>query len=143
MSYDAESKYDVVEEENTYRVKVRPSHIDWGEYRNPTNRPMIEGESYVKIPAQDARKYHIVRGSTYTAYFAKSPSIDIKASGNGPYENGIQYAKQFEGVGIGACKAFTSWYESSNVVPGDWVQVKFLSSTEIEFSIIKNQIYRP
>ena len=34
---------------NRYEVEVKPSHVDWGEYRNPTNRKLIEGESYVKI----------------------------------------------------------------------------------------------
>ena len=38
-----------------YVVIVKPSHIAWGTYRNPTNRDPIEGESYVKIPSQYAR----------------------------------------------------------------------------------------
>ena len=37
-----------------YVVQVKPSHIKWGEYRNPTNRAVIQGESYVKIPAGPA-----------------------------------------------------------------------------------------
>ena len=32
-----------------YTVEIKPSHIDWGEYRNPTNRTLIEGESYVNL----------------------------------------------------------------------------------------------
>ena len=27
-----------------YVVQVKPSHIKWGEYRNPTNRAVIQGE---------------------------------------------------------------------------------------------------
>lgn len=117
-----------------YIVEVKPSHIDWGEYRNPTNRPIIEGESYVKIPSKYARKYGIVRGNIYTAHFANGcPGMTIKASGNGPYENGIQYAKQFEGVGYGACKAFTPWYRASNINVGDRIRVEFISEKEIIF----------
>lgn len=40
-----------------YVVQIKPSHIDWGEYRNPTNRELIAGESYVKIPSLYARRY--------------------------------------------------------------------------------------
>lgn len=120
-----------------YVVEVKPSHIDWGEYRNPTNRKPIEGESYVKIPSQYARMYNIRRGDMFIAHFANGcPSMRIKASGNGPCENGIQYAKQFEGVGFGACKAFTSWYKACNVTVGSQVVVEFISSKEVLFEII-------
>jgi len=120
-----------------YIVTVKPSHIDWGEYRNPTNREPIKGESYVKIPSRYARMYNIRRGDKFIAHFTNGcPSMRIKASGNGPYVNGIQYAKQFEGVGVGACKAFTQWYQSCKVSVGDKVSVEFISSTEIVFDII-------
>lgn len=122
---------------NKYEVVVKQSHIDWGEYRNPTNRKLIEGESYVKIPSRYARRYDIRRGDIFIAYFANGyPSMRIKASGNGPYENGIQYAKQFEGIGAGACKAFTPWYQSCDVRVGDTVTVEFISPMEIVFEII-------
>lgn len=118
-----------------YIVEVKPSHIDWGRYRNPTNREPIEGESYVKIPSEYARKYGIRRGNLFTAHFSNGyPPMKIKASGNGPYENGVQYAKQFEGIGTGACKAFTPWYQSCSVVAGDQIVVEFISTDEIVFS---------
>ena len=119
---------------DSYIVEVKPCHIDWGEYRNPTNREPIPGESYVKIPSQYARKYGIKRGDVFMAQFANGhPSMPIKASGNGLYENGVQYAKQFEGIGRGACKAFTPWYRSCNVSAGDLIKVEFLSENEVLF----------
>ena len=122
---------------DSYIVEVKPSHIAWGTYRNPTNRDFIEGESYVKIPSEYAKAFGIKRGDVFVAHFSNGyPPMEIKASGNGPYEKGIQYAKQFEGVGSGACKAFTPWYQKCNVAVGDKVQVEFLSSTEIRFKII-------
>lgn len=118
-----------------YVVEIKPSHLDWGEYRNPTNREPIAGESYVKIPSKDAKKYGIKRGDVFYANFANGmPSMQIKAAGNGPCENGIQYAKQFEGIGHGACKAFTTWYKSCNAKVGDLVRVDFLSSDEVLFT---------
>ena len=91
-----------------YVVQVKPSHIKWGEYRNPTNRAVIQRESYVKIPAGPARDFGLVRGTHYTAHFTDGRApLPIKAAGNGPERDGVRYAKQFEGVGRGACKAFT------------------------------------
>ncbi len=120
---------------NGYTVEVRPSHIDWGEYRNPTNRDFIQGESYVKIPSAAARQFGIIRGNEYIAHFANSTdSFRIKAAGNGPEENGIQYAKQFEGIGPGACKVFTPWYRTEGIVVGDEISVEFVSNTDVLFS---------
>lgn len=117
-----------------YVVEVKPSHINWGEYRNPTNRNPIAGESYVKIPARYAREYNIKQGDIFIAYFSNGyPPMQIKASGSGPYENGVQYAKQFEGIGKGACKAFTPWYESCETLVGDYIEVEFLSGNEVKF----------
>ncbi|WZL82366.1 hypothetical protein QBE53_04475 [Vallitaleaceae bacterium 9-2] len=119
-----------------YTVAIKPSHIDWGnEPRNPTNRAKIEGESYVKIPVDYARMYNIRRGSEYTASFTNgSPSIRIKAAGNGTADG--KYAKQFEGIGHGACKAFTPWYVSCGAQVGNSVQVKFTSPTDVSFTLL-------
>jgi len=120
---------------NGYTVMVKPSHLDWGEYRNPTNRDFIEGESYVKIPSDAARKFGIIRGNEYIARFANGmDSFRIKAAGNGPEDGTIQYAKQFEGIGPGACKAFTPWYQEEGISVGDEISVEFISDTEILFS---------
>ena len=124
--------------EGSYSTRVKPSHIDWGEFRNPTNREPIPGESYVKIPSDIAKKYGIERGDVFIATFKNGfPSMKIKAAGNGPYENGIQYAKQFEGIGAGACKAFTPWYQSCDAEVGDYVEVEFKLPNEVVFSIVK------
>lgn len=120
---------------NGYTVEVKPSHLDWGEYRNPTNRDFVEGESYVKIPSDAARRFDIIRGNEYIAHFSNSAdSFRIKAAGNGPEEGNVQYAKQFEGIGPGACKAFTPWYQSEGIQVGDEIRVEFLSDNEILFS---------
>lgn len=120
-----------------YDVIVKESHIDWGLYRHPTNRGAVAGESYVKIPSEAARNFYIVRGTHYTAHFVSDIlSFKIKAAGNGPRNNGVQYAKQFEGIGLGACKAFTPWYISCNIQVGDIIHVEFISPNDIKFSKI-------
>lgn len=124
---------------DSYTVVIEAAHIDWGVHRNPTNRPIIEGESYVKITSDAARDFEIKRGNEYMAHFTNGmPSMAIKAAGNGPMKNGIQYAKQFEGIGYGACKAFTPWYTSYNAKVGDKVRVEFISDKDILFTIILN-----
>lgn len=120
---------------DSYEVFIRPSHLDWGMYRNPTNRDFTPGESYIKIPARYARMYDLQRGTQYTAHFANGyPNMLVQAAGNGPYENGIQYSKQFHGVGRGACRALTPWYVACNAAVGDIVRVEFLSPTDVLFT---------
>lgn len=119
-----------------YTVTIQPPHVDWGDqYRNPTNRTVIPGESYVAIPVQYARAYGIFRGTHYNAFFANgSAPIKIKAAGNGTSDG--EYAKQFEGIGPGACKAFTPWYTACGAKIGDTVLVEFLSDTDVRFTLI-------
>lgn len=121
---------------DSYIVTIQPSHIDWGDkYRNPTNRTIIPGESYVAIPVQYAKAYGIYRGSQYNATFTNgSAPIRIKAAGNGTVD-GV-YAKQFEGIGPGACKAFTPWYVSCGASIGDRVLVEFISASDVQFTLI-------
>lgn len=120
-----------------YTVTVLEPHLDWGEDRNPTNRIPIPGESYVKIPSAEARRLDIRRGDRFLAYFENGMGpMEIKAAGNGPRDGNIQYAKQFEGIGQGACKAFTPWYKSNGVKPGDSVHVEIVNSNEIHFSVV-------
>ena len=121
--------------EGSFIVTVKEPHIDWGMYRNPTNRAPIPGESYVKIPSSDARRLDIRRGEVFTAYFnGICRPMRIKASGNGPCDGDIQYAKQFEGIGSGACKAFTPWYIKCDITVGDRILVEIVSPEEIIFS---------
>lgn len=121
---------------DSYVVTIQPSHIDWGdEYRNPTNRAVVPGESYVAIPVEYARRYDIFRGTQYNATFTNgSAPIRIKAAGNGT-SDGV-YAKQFEGIGRGACKAFTPWYVSCGARIGDQVLVEFTSPTDVQFTLL-------
>ena len=117
-----------------YTVEVKPSHKNWGMVRNPTNRTPREGESYVKIPSKFAKKFDIVRDKEYVAHFTNGMKpIKIKAAGNGPKVGKIQYAKQFEGIGKGACSAFTPWYQKEKIEVRDEIVVEFLDDTNILF----------
>lgn len=120
---------------DSYIVTVEEAHIKWGELRYTGTRDIIEGESYVKIPVKYARKYGITRGSIYNATFTNgTPSIQIKAAGNGTSDG--TYAKQFEGIGHGACKAFTPWYMACEANVGDKVKVEFTSSRDVMFTLV-------
>ncbi len=119
-----------------YEVEVLEPHVDWGTYRNPTNRAPIEGESYVKIASDVARNVDIKRGDRFKGYFgvAIGPGIEIKAAGNGPKRGDVQYAKQFEGDGEGACKTFTPLYRDFDINVGDRIRVEFISPFEVLFT---------
>lgn len=122
----------------SYKTEIKQAHISWGTHRKTFSRTRISGESYVHIPVEAALKFDIVRGREYIAYFSDGRrSFKIKAAGNGKLLNGTQYAKQFEGIGAGACKAFTPWYEENGAEVGDFVKVTFKSDDELLFEIIK------
>lgn len=126
----------------TFITEIKEAHINWGTYRKTNSRKKIIGESYVHIPSNAALDFNIIRGNQYKAYFSDcEESIDIKAAGNGKLVDNVQYAKQFEGIGYGACKAFTPWYERNNAEVGDKVKVTFLSKDELLFEIIKSEVY--
>ena len=79
--------------------------------------------------------YDLKRGDLFTAHFSNGfHSMVVRAAGNGPFESGIQYAKQFHGVGRGACKALTPWYAFCKAKVGDTIRVEFLSPTDVLFT---------
>ena len=37
---------------DSFTVSIGPSQLEWGTYRNPTNRDPIVGEAYIAIPKE-------------------------------------------------------------------------------------------
>ena len=35
---------------DTYTIQLRQSHLNWGDYRNPTNREIIQGKGIFLFP---------------------------------------------------------------------------------------------
>ena len=89
---------------NTYTVSLKPSHLDWGEYRNSTNRDFISGEGYIPIPRKFAVSFKIYNsnysrnGFGFNLFYASSVDgflKDVILLAQGSCSAGDIYAKQF------------------------------------------------
>lgn len=116
-----------------FSVTIKPSHMNWGEYRHTQSRTRRADEGYVQIPKEYAVRYGILRGNTYRAVFADGfPSFQARAAGN--TEKGDPYAKQFQGDGD--LRAFGRWYASVNAQLGDQVAITFIDENTVLFELV-------
>lgn len=116
-----------------FAVTIKPSHMNWGEYRHTQSRARRAEEGYVQIPKEYAVQYGILRGNTYRAVFADGfPSFQARAAGN--TEKGDPYAKQFQGDGD--LRAFGRWYASVNAQLGDRVEITFIDDNTVLFELV-------
>ena len=119
---------------DSYVIRLKQAHLDWGGYRYTNTRDRIPGEAYIPIPKKYAEKYDIEIGSIYRASFADGfSSFKARAAGNS-VAGGV-LAKQFQGDGD--LKAFGRWYASRGAEVGDEVKVTFTGPGTVEFELIK------
>lgn len=128
---------------DAYTVILKEAHLDWGEYRNPTNREPISGEGYIPIPRQYAEAYDIynsnyrLNGFGYNLFYASSADgffNNVVMLAQGSSERGDIYAKQFSVKGD--LQAIGSWYNYMNAQPGNRVIVEWTSSDTIFLTLI-------
>jgi hypothetical protein len=123
-------------------VELKPSHVDWGNYRYTDTREPIDGEGYIPIPLPKARSlgiynsnylhiglgYNLFNCTSADGYF----SGVLKAAGS--RKAGDIYAKQFEGSGD--LKALGRWFRRCGAKVGDHVKVHWISSTDIIIELL-------
>ena len=128
---------------NTYTVKLKPSHLDWGEYRNPTNREPISGEGYIPIPKRYAVQYNIFNSNSnqiglgYNLFRASSVDgflQNVLLLAQGCSEAGDPYAKQFSVDNN--LKLIGQWYKNGGATTKNSVRVTWVSSTDIVLEIV-------
>ena len=128
---------------NTYTVPLRPSHLNWGEYRNPTNRNIIPGEGYIPIPRNYAMNYEIFNsnhrqiGLGYNLFYASSTDgflDNVVLLAQGCSNAGDIYAKQFSVQGN--LQMIGEWYRNCNATPNDSVKVTWENSKFILLEIV-------
>lgn len=128
---------------DSFTVTLMETHLDWGEYRNPTNREPISGEGYIPIPKEMARKYDIFNsnnshtGFGYNLFTANSSDgflNNVVLLAQGSSKAGDVYAKQFSVQDN--LKLIGQWYTYMGATVGDKVKVTFTSSTEVLLEII-------
>lgn len=127
---------------NTYTVSLKPSHLDWGEYRHSTNRDFISGEGYIPIPRKFAVSFKIYN-SNYSLnefgvnlFYASSVDgflKDVILLAQGSCSAGDIYAKQFSVQGN--LRMIGSWYKSQNAGPDNSVKVTWIDKDKILLEI--------
>ncbi len=127
---------------DSYTIRLRKSHLEWGTHRYTNSRNKIYGEGYIPIPARYARSYKLLNSNgTYGQdSFGKNlfncTSADGLFSGclrsQGCNYEGNPYAKQFSGDGD--LKALGEWFAAIDADVGDQIEVVFTSPTDIIIS---------
>ena len=120
-----------------YTIVLKEPHLEWGELRYTGSRDIIYGEGYIPIPAYIARAFDLYNSNSSSIGLGYNifncTSVDgffrgqLKAGGSST--GGSIYAKQFHGYGD--LKALGIWFAHCGAVPGDRVEVKWTSTTDI------------
>lgn len=127
-----------------YTVSLKLPHLNWGDYRNETNRDVIHDEGYIPIPRKYAKEFDIFNsnnldtGLGYNLFYASSldgflNNVTLLAQGSQKKED--IYAKQFSVQGN--LKMIGRWYQSQNATLEDSVRVRWTSPTEIILEIVR------
>lgn len=128
---------------DSFTVTLRESHLDWGEYRNPTNREPVSGEGYIPIPKEKAKCFGIYNSNNrptglgynlFTSHSADGFLNNVMLLAQGASTAGDIYAKQFSVKDN--LKKIGQWYSYMGAGVGDKVVVTFISPTEIELELI-------
>ena len=128
---------------DSYSIQLKPSHLAWGDYRNPTNRDIIQGEAYIPIHKKDAMKYsvynsnHTQTGLGYNLFYASSADgflNNVLLLAQGSTIGGDIYAKQFSVQGD--LKMIGNWYKYCNASTHNSVLVTWNSPTTMLLKII-------
>ena len=128
---------------DTYTVQLKPSHLDWGDYRHTTTRSHIYGEGYIPLPRKYAEKYSIYNsnhhpsGLGYNLFYASSKDGFLKnvlLLAQGSSNAGDKYAKQFSVQGD--LQQIGAWYSHQKATPKNHVKVTWTSPTDIFLELI-------
>lgn len=128
---------------NTYTVSLKNTHLDWGEYRNPTNRNPIKGEAYIPIPKRYAEEFQIFNSNYKKTGFGfnlfRASSSDgflqnVPLLAQGCSNAGEIYAKQFSVKSN--LKMIGDWYKACGVTPDNSIRVTFTSDIDIMLEIL-------
>lgn len=124
---------------DSFIVRLKDTHVDWGEYRYTNTRDIIPGEGYIPIPRSEAEAFQIynTNGSSSLPLY-DCCSIDGFYRGvllaQGSSERGDIYAKQF--AEYKNLKGLGRWFSAVGAKPGDRVEVIFTSPTSLTIKLL-------
>lgn len=122
---------------DSYIVLLKETHLMWGTYRNTYSRDRIYGEGYIKIPAIEAKRIGMYNsnnfkvGIGFNEFFFKTSDGFLSGilKSTGCSQAGDIYAKNLHVSGD--LKGLGQWFAHVNAIPGDRVEVRFLSPIDI------------
>lgn len=128
---------------DTYTVPLEPAHLNWGEYRNSTNRDIIPGEGYIRIPKDFAVNHEIFNsnhdpaGFGYNLFHASSTDgflENVTLLAQGCSTAGNVYAKQFSVQGD--LQMIGAWYANQQATTNNSVKVTWTNENTVTLEII-------
>lgn len=122
---------------DTFVVELRDIHLGWGNIpeRKTTSRQEVDGEAYIPIPLEYAKKYKIYMSNKngantlYDVTCLNGTQLTGQFLAQGCSSKGDEYAKNFSVKGN--LKELGNWFQSVNACPGGHVEVTFTSSTSL------------
>lgn len=127
---------------DSYVITLKPSHLDWGSFRNTSTRGYVAGEGYIPIPLAIAKQFNILNSNGTHGIDRIGLNIFRFSTADGRYRGFLRaqgcnsageiYAKQF--AGDGDLKLIGRWFSAINAIVGTQILVKWVSPDEIVLS---------
>ena len=128
---------------DSYIITLRPSHLDWGEYRNTFSRDSLQGEAYIPIPSSVAKDLYLlnnngtdmrdVLGKNLFRYTTADGSFRGVLRAQGSSKRGSIYAKQFSADKN--LKEIGEWFDFIGATVGTPIKVEWTSPYDIILSV--------
>jgi hypothetical protein len=126
-----------------YITTLRPSHLDWGEYRNTLSRDSIPGEAYLAIPIGDAKRLQLFNGNGTSRQDILGKNIFRFRTADG-YLNGFLRAQGSSSAGSIYAKQFSvdknlkelgTWFDHISAIEGTQIKVEWTSPYDVVLSV--------
>ena len=128
---------------DSYTISLRPSHLDWGEYRNTFSRDSIPGEAYIPIPSGVAKDLYLLNnngtgkqdilGKNIFRYTTSDGCFRGLLRAQGSSAGGSIYAKQFSADKN--LKEIGRWFDYIGAKEGTHIKVEWTSPYDIVLSV--------
>lgn len=124
-------------EGDRYTVMLSETHLMWGAYRYTSSRDRIYGEGYIGIPLREDRRIGMYNSNNrqigigfneFRFITSDGFTTDILKS-SGCSQAGDYYDKNLHVSGD--LKGLGQWFAHVNAIPGDYVEVRIISPTDI------------
>jgi len=124
---------------DSYKVKLKMAHLGWGTYRTTNTRDPREGEAYIQIPIEVARRFNLLNSNGTGGRDVWGENLFRCTSSDGFFSGVLRaqggsfaeatYAKQFSGDKN--LRAVGDWYDAIGAQVGDIIKVTWVSNVDV------------